>query len=278
MRPCLPRVPARGVPGPVKDGASRDRTGDLLLAKQALSQLSYGPAAAETTRWHPSAAPEGRGARRRIGRMAPRPRRAVPPVRVGQVCEEDREESSHVQDHRRDRGERARGRRAGRPRPVAAGRQQGQGDGARRGLELRHRQGTTSMLPRTACGSPTTSRPSSAPPTARSRSRFRSGSPTARSTSSRASGSSTTAPAALTRAASATTPRSTSTRSARSAGGPGELSERQAVDPLHPSAGRGLPRALGTAAAGRAVQLPSDPQLHARCRALRARGRTAAGG
>jgi hypothetical protein len=27
------------------DGASRDRTGDLLLAKQALSQLSYGPVA-----------------------------------------------------------------------------------------------------------------------------------------------------------------------------------------------------------------------------------------
>ena len=26
-----------------RDGASRDRTGDLLLAKQALSQLSYGP-------------------------------------------------------------------------------------------------------------------------------------------------------------------------------------------------------------------------------------------
>jgi hypothetical protein len=25
-------------------GASRDRTGDLLLAKQALSHLSYGPA------------------------------------------------------------------------------------------------------------------------------------------------------------------------------------------------------------------------------------------
>ena len=24
-------------------GANRDRTGDLLLAKQALSQLSYGP-------------------------------------------------------------------------------------------------------------------------------------------------------------------------------------------------------------------------------------------
>ena len=30
-------------------GASRDRTGDLLLAKQALSQLSYGPAGAECT-------------------------------------------------------------------------------------------------------------------------------------------------------------------------------------------------------------------------------------
>jgi hypothetical protein len=29
----------RGIAG----GANRDRTGDLLLAKQALSQLSYGP-------------------------------------------------------------------------------------------------------------------------------------------------------------------------------------------------------------------------------------------
>src|SRR5512144_656481 len=32
------------------NGASRDRTGDLLLAKQALSQLSYGPAAPECRR------------------------------------------------------------------------------------------------------------------------------------------------------------------------------------------------------------------------------------
>ena len=32
-------------PAPVfTGGANRDRTGDLLLAKQALSQLSYGPA------------------------------------------------------------------------------------------------------------------------------------------------------------------------------------------------------------------------------------------
>ena len=32
-------------------GASRDRTGDLLLAKQALSQLSYGPATSQYTRY-----------------------------------------------------------------------------------------------------------------------------------------------------------------------------------------------------------------------------------
>ena len=32
------------------NGASRDRTGDLLLAKQALSQLSYGPATTSLTR------------------------------------------------------------------------------------------------------------------------------------------------------------------------------------------------------------------------------------
>jgi hypothetical protein len=31
-------------------GASRDRTGDLLLAKQALSQLSYGPWSPQYTR------------------------------------------------------------------------------------------------------------------------------------------------------------------------------------------------------------------------------------
>jgi hypothetical protein len=40
------------------DGASRDRTGDLLLAKQALSQLSYGPAWGECTPEEPSS--EGR--------------------------------------------------------------------------------------------------------------------------------------------------------------------------------------------------------------------------
>jgi hypothetical protein len=33
------------------NGASRDRTGDLLLAKQALSQLSYGPSNLKYTRY-----------------------------------------------------------------------------------------------------------------------------------------------------------------------------------------------------------------------------------
>ena len=32
-------------------GANRDRTGDLLLAKQALSQLSYGPGSARGDLW-----------------------------------------------------------------------------------------------------------------------------------------------------------------------------------------------------------------------------------
>jgi hypothetical protein len=35
------------------NGASRDRTGDLLLAKQALSQLSYGPSALNIRRAEP---------------------------------------------------------------------------------------------------------------------------------------------------------------------------------------------------------------------------------
>src|SRR3954449_12340900 len=39
------RTPRRRAPRHrAEDGASRDRTGDLLLAKQALSHLSYGPA------------------------------------------------------------------------------------------------------------------------------------------------------------------------------------------------------------------------------------------
>ena len=33
---------------PAHGGADRDRTGDLLLAKQALSQLSYGPGVPRT--------------------------------------------------------------------------------------------------------------------------------------------------------------------------------------------------------------------------------------
>jgi hypothetical protein len=37
-------IPLPGLVWRCLGGASRDRTGDLLLAKQALSQLSYGPA------------------------------------------------------------------------------------------------------------------------------------------------------------------------------------------------------------------------------------------
>lgn len=37
MRPCLNSMRVRG------GGAMRDRTADLLRAKQALSHLSYGP-------------------------------------------------------------------------------------------------------------------------------------------------------------------------------------------------------------------------------------------
>jgi hypothetical protein len=37
------RFPERFWPGLDAGGASRDRTGDLLLAKQAFSQLNYGP-------------------------------------------------------------------------------------------------------------------------------------------------------------------------------------------------------------------------------------------
>ena len=38
----MPRTAKQGT-ADVTGGASRDRTDDLLLAKQALSQLSYGP-------------------------------------------------------------------------------------------------------------------------------------------------------------------------------------------------------------------------------------------
>ena len=36
-------LPSRSATGAKAGGARRDRTDDLLLAKQALSQLSYGP-------------------------------------------------------------------------------------------------------------------------------------------------------------------------------------------------------------------------------------------
>ena len=42
MHDCGKRTSTRDR-GESASGANRDRTGDLLLAKQALSQLSYGP-------------------------------------------------------------------------------------------------------------------------------------------------------------------------------------------------------------------------------------------
>jgi hypothetical protein len=42
------------------NGASRDRTGDLLLAKQALSQLSYGPWNLQYTRYRTGAVADAR--------------------------------------------------------------------------------------------------------------------------------------------------------------------------------------------------------------------------
>ena len=49
--PCSASALSRQTPVPVgPGGASRDRTGDLMLAKHALSQLSYGPQ--EDRSWH----------------------------------------------------------------------------------------------------------------------------------------------------------------------------------------------------------------------------------
>ena len=48
----LGRIVRRLVDGIAAGGARRDRTDDLLLAKQALSQLSYGPAPVDTRLRH----------------------------------------------------------------------------------------------------------------------------------------------------------------------------------------------------------------------------------
>ena len=49
MDPAQGRSPERGAEY-LESGANRDRTDDLLLAKQALSQLSYGPKPAKIVR------------------------------------------------------------------------------------------------------------------------------------------------------------------------------------------------------------------------------------
>ena len=60
------------------DGASRDRTGDLLLAKQALSQLSYGP-----SRWMNG----GRGTRCAAPGGSPATRHGACAVRQEQLAD-----------------------------------------------------------------------------------------------------------------------------------------------------------------------------------------------
>ena len=50
---CTDELASR-VDGIAAGGARRDRTDDLLLAKQALSQLSYGPAPVFDEAWVPS--------------------------------------------------------------------------------------------------------------------------------------------------------------------------------------------------------------------------------
>ena len=56
MIPLVPRASRLGFAG----GANRDRTDDLLLAKQALSQLSYGPVEGPPARQLPAAGGSGR--------------------------------------------------------------------------------------------------------------------------------------------------------------------------------------------------------------------------
>ena len=73
-------------------GASRDRTGDLLLAKQALSQLSYGP-------WRPSLTCGERRSSRRSAvevEVARRPLLEPQPVVIRRVLEELRRLLEHV--------------------------------------------------------------------------------------------------------------------------------------------------------------------------------------
>jgi hypothetical protein len=85
FRPCS--LAFTGVCGTNQYGANRDRTGDLLLAKQALSQLSYGPATHQFRRTLPArrspftvCLPAAASPQRRVAAtaIAPTRRRAVP--------------------------------------------------------------------------------------------------------------------------------------------------------------------------------------------------------
>jgi hypothetical protein len=72
----LPDEPTEGQHGDPTGGARRDRTDDLLLAKQALSQLSYGPlfSGALTSRQCPPSLALRRDSLRFEGLAEPKPR------------------------------------------------------------------------------------------------------------------------------------------------------------------------------------------------------------
>jgi hypothetical protein len=137
-----------------RSGASRDRTGDLLLAKQALSQLSYGPERAECTggAGRSIRPPEKRGGR------APRPRGARPRAWTPPVPQHKAPQPDSVQCSARLRRTSAPSRGPWTPPPPATSR------AFRRTRRRRRRPRGRARRPRTAGGSGVPS-----PPPARSR-------------------------------------------------------------------------------------------------------------
>jgi hypothetical protein len=73
----------RSKAGDASGGARRDRTDDLLLAKQALSQLSYGPAPVSSEPHRLSAFAEASADNFTVRRQACRPQRLLPQRLVG---------------------------------------------------------------------------------------------------------------------------------------------------------------------------------------------------
>ena len=84
----LGRIVRRLADGIAAGGARRDRTDDLLLAKQALSQLSYGPAPVDTRLRHSASktradALSASAGNLRVRRLACEPKRSWPRRLVG---------------------------------------------------------------------------------------------------------------------------------------------------------------------------------------------------